>query len=67
MNPDEVEIPKAPAQNNLFGDDSEEKEEAAEEEKPEADLKDFNLEDTILAAASAQGIEIPDEHPMKQK
>ena len=63
MNPDEVEIPKAPAQNNLFGDDSEEKEEAAEEEKPEADLKDFNLEDTILAAASAQGIEIPDEHP----
>ena len=25
MNPDEVEIPKAPAQNNLFGDDSEEK------------------------------------------
>ena len=67
MNPDEVEIPKAPAQNNLFGDDSEEKEEAAEEEKPEADLKDFNLEDTILAAASAQGIEIPDEHPDEAK
>ena len=67
MNPDEVEIPKAPAQNNLFGDDSEEKEEAAEEEKPEADLKDFNLEDTILAAASAQGIESPDEHPDEAK
>ena len=67
MNPDEVEIPKAPAQNNLFGDDSEEKEEAAEEEKPEADLKDFNLEDTILAAASAQGLEIPDEHPDEAK
>ena len=67
MNPDEVEIPKAPAQNNLFGDDSEEKEEAAEEEKLEADLKDFNLEDTILAAASAQGIEIPDEHPDEAK
>ena len=67
MNPDEVEIPKAPAQNNLFGDDSEEKEEAAEEEKPEADLKDFNLEDTILAAASAQEIEIPDEHPDEAK
>ena len=67
MNPDEVEIPKAPAQNNLFGDDSEEKEEAAEEEKPEADLKDFNLEDTILAAASAQGIEIPEEHPDEAK
>ena len=67
MNPDEVEIPKAPAQNNLFGDDSEEKEEAAEEEKPEADLKDFNLEDTILTAASAQGIEIPDEHPDEAK
>ena len=67
MNPDEVEIPKAPAQNNLFGDDSEEKEEVAEEEKPEADLKDFNLEDTILAAASAQGIEIPDEHPDEAK
>ena len=67
MNPDEVEIPKAPAQNNLFGDDPEEKEEAAEEEKPEADLKDFNLEDTILAAASAQGIEIPDEHPDEAK
>ena len=67
MNPDEVEIPKAPAQNNLFGDDSEEKEEAAEEEKPEADLKDFNLEDTILAAASAQGIENPDEQPHEAK
>ena len=66
MNPDEVEIPKAPAQNNLFSDDSEEKEEAAEE-KPEVDLKDFNLEDTILAAASAQGIEIPDEQPDEEK
>ena len=66
MNPDEVEIPKAPAQNNLFSDDAEEKEEA-EEEKPEVDLKDFNLEDTILAAASAQGIEIPDEQPDEEK
>ena len=67
MNPEEVEIPKAPAQNNLFSDDSEEKEEVVEEEKPEADLKDFNLEDTILAAASAQGIEIPDEQPDEEK
>ena len=32
------------------------------EDKEDADL-DFNLEDTILAAATAQGIEIPDEVP----
>ena len=66
MNPDEVEIPKAPAQNNLFSEESEEDKET-EEEKKEVDLKDFNLEDTILAAASAQGIEIPDEQPDEEK
>ena len=66
MNPDEIEIPKAPAQNNLFSEESEEDKET-EEEKKEVDLKDFNLEDTILAAASAQGIEIPDEQPDEEK
>lgn len=29
------------------------------------DIKDFNLEDTILAAASAQGIEIPEEEEVQ--
>ncbi len=29
--------------------------------------KEFNLEDTILAAASAQGIEIPKEEPLKEE
>lgn len=32
----------------------------------ENDLFDFNLEDTILAAASAQGIEIPEKEPEKE-
>lgn len=59
MTAEEVEVPKAPAQNNLFSDATEEKEEV--EEIPAFDFSNFNLEDTILAAATAQGIEIPDE------
>ena len=61
----EVEVPKAPAQNNLFSDATEEKEEV--EEIPAFDFSNFNLEDTILAAATAQGIEIPDEKPDEKK
>ena len=62
-------IPKAPVQNSLFGENdiqAEEKEadettaSAPAEEKK--DFGEFNLEDTILAAATAQGIEIPKEH-----
>lgn len=62
---EEVEVPKAPAQNNLFSDATEEKEEV--EEIPAFDFSNFNLEDTILAAATAQGIEIPDEKPDEAK
>ena len=65
MTAEEVEVPKAPAQNNLFSDATEEKEEV--EEIPAFDFSNFNLEDTILAAATAQGIEIPDEKPDEKK
>lgn len=61
--PETIEVPKAPAQNNLFSDEAD----AAEEEKPAFDFSNFNLEDTILAAASAQGIEIPDEQVDEEK
>lgn len=37
------------------------------EEKKEVDFTNFNLEDTILAAATAQGIEIPEEKPDEVK
>ena len=37
------------------------------DEKPAFDFSNFNLEDTILAAASAQGIEIPDEKVDEEK
>ncbi|MGO5543887.1 tetratricopeptide repeat protein [Blautia sp. HCP3S3_H10_1] len=66
MSAEEVEVPKAPAQTNLYSDENEETEEI-KEEKPEFDFSNFNLEDTILAAASAQGIEIPDEQPDEAK
>lgn len=66
MNADEVEVPKAPVPNNLFGEEKEDKEEQPEEKK-EVDFKNFNLEDTILAAATAQGIEIPEEKPDEVK
>ena len=36
-------------------------------DKPEEEDKEFNLEDTILAAATAQGIEIPEETPDSPK
>ncbi len=60
ISPEEVEIPKAPVQNNLFSDD-------VTEGKNEFDFSNFNLEDTILAAASAQGIEIPNEKLNQEK
>ena len=63
--PEEVEVPKAPAQNNLFGGSSETDD--GKEEIHAFDFSNFNLEDTILAAASAQGIEIPDEKPDQEK
>ena len=66
MNPAETEVPKAPVQNNLFS----ETEDSAKEDsdvKEEQDLGDFNLEDTILAAATAQGIEIPKEKEVPEK
>ena len=51
MNPDQQEIPQAP---NVKGI-------ALADEIMSDDDKEFNLEDTILAAATAQGIEIPKE------
>ena len=36
-------------------------------DEPKEEDKDFNLEDTILAAATAQGIEIPEETPAAPK
>ena len=65
MSAEEAEVPKAPAQNNLYSDKTEDTEEV--EEIPAFDFSNFNLEDTILAAATAQGIEIPDEKPDEEK
>ena len=56
---DALKMPELPKQNDLMGSlDMEEA--AAASEEPEDEM-DFNLEDTILAAASAQGIDIPDD------
>lgn len=66
MVPEEIEVPKAPVQNNLFSDEAD-AEEKMKDEKPAFDFSNFNLEDTILAAASAQGIEIPDEKVDEEK
>lgn len=56
-NPLHTEIPKAP---DIVLPDAEKK-----NLESENDL-DFNLEDTILAAATAQGIEIPEENQVKK-
>ena len=66
MVPEEIEVPKAPLQNNLFSDEADAAEKMKDEE-PAFDFSNFNLEDTILAAASAQGIEIPDEKVDEEK
>ena len=66
MVPEEIEIPKAPVQNNLFSDEADAAEKM-KDEKPAFDFSNFNLEDTILAAASAQGLEIPDEKVDEEK
>ena len=66
MVPEEIEVPKAPVQNNLFSDEADAAEKMKDEE-PAFDFSNFNLEDTILAAASAQGIEIPDEKVDEEK
>ena len=66
MVPEEIEVPKAPVQNNLFSDEADAAEKM-KDEKPAFDFSNFNLEDTILAAASAQGIEIPDEKVDEEK
>ena len=66
MVPEEIEVPKAPIQNNLFSDEADAAEKM-KDEKPAFDFSNFNLEDTILAAASAQGIEIPDEKVDEEK
>ena len=66
MGPEEIEVPKAPVQNNLFSDEADATEKMKDEE-PAFDFSNFNLEDTILAAASAQGIEIPDEKVDEEK
>lgn len=59
MNLQENEIPKAPVLDNdvLLAEDTQIKK----------DDFNFNLEDTILAAASAQGIEIPKEPVLSEK
>ena len=66
MVPEEIEVPKAPVQNNLFSDEADAAEKMKDEE-PAFDFSNFNLEDTILAAASAQGLEIPDEKVDEEK
>ena len=66
MVPEDIEVPKAPVQNNLFSDEADAAEKM-KDEKPAFDFSNFNLEDTILAAASAQGIEIPDEKVDEEK
>ena len=66
MVPEEIEVPKAPVQNNLFSDEADAAEKM-KDEKPAFDFSNFNQEDTILAAASAQGIEIPDEKVDEEK
>ena len=66
MVPEEIEVPKSPVQNNLFSDEADAAEKM-KDEKPAFDFSNFNLEDTILAAASAQGIEIPDEKVDEEK
>ena len=66
MVPEEIQVPKAPVQNNLVSDEADAAEKMKDEE-PAFDFSNFNLEDTILAAASAQGIEIPDEKVDEEK
>ena len=63
MDVKEVEIPKVPMPESIYGNMDEE----TIESKTETNDKDFNLEDTILAAASAQGIEIPEEKKTEEK
>lgn len=59
----DVELPKMPMPESIYGNMDEKAIEAAPEK---ADM-DFNLEDTILAAATAQGIEIPEEPETEEK
>ena len=66
MNPAETEVPKAPVQNNLFSETEDSTKEDTDV-KEEPDMGNFNLEDTILAAATAQGIEIPKEKEVQEK
>ena len=66
MNPAETEVPKAPVQNNLFSETEDSTKEDTDV-KEEPDMGNFNLEDTILAAATAQGIEIPKEKEVLEK
>ena len=63
MDVKEVEIPKVPMPESIYRNMDEE----TIESKTETNDKDFNLEDTILAAASAQGIEIPEEKKTEEK
>lgn len=57
INPkDALVMPEIPVPNLISGDSDE-----AADSESEKKAFDFNLEDTILAAATAQGIEIPDE------
>ena len=74
LNPEETAaaaVPKAPVQKSIFGEpeiQTEEKEtEASAPAEEKKDFGEFNLEDTILAAATAQGIEIPEEHLDEEK
>ena len=62
----ESKIPRIPKVSKELKKSKEEKASAPEEEKIEEEPKEeFNLEDTILAAAFAQGIEIPGAMPEK--
>ena len=58
---DALKMPELPKTDSLMGSVDIEEAAAASEENPEDEDMEFNLEDTILAAASAQGIDIPDE------
>lgn len=59
----ENKVPKMPMPESIYGNMDEKDIETAPEK---ADF-DFNLEDTILAAATAQGIEIPKEPEKEEK
>lgn len=67
----ELNIPESMKKAEVKEEVTEKAEEETAEEEKEVEEKadfDFNLEDTILAAASAQGIELPDEEELpKQK